>query len=263
MGAAQRIPAATLDAAARELETAERSAAPVAPVSETLPGLTIDDAYAIQMLGRARRLRAGARLVGHKIGLTSAAMQEMVGVDQPDYGYLLDTMVLPDGAVVDARVLVAPRVEAEIALRLHSTIAGSEISVEDVLAATEAVAPALEVIDSRVVDWRITITDTIADNASSARAVVGAFRPVDDLDLARVAMRMDVDGAVVEGRGDAVLGHPAVAVGWLARALYAQGEALEAGELVLSGALARALPVSPGSRARAVLAGLGTVEASF
>lgn len=263
MSTSQRIPVAALFAAASDLFDAECSATPIAPVSETLPGLGIDDAYAIQTHGRGLRLLRGTRVVGHKIGLTSKAMQEMVGVDQPDYGYLLDTMVLDDGAAIDIASLVAARVEAEIAFRLKRTLSGATISVEQVLAATEAVAPALEVIDSRVADWRITITDTIADNASSARAVVGAFRPVEGLDLPGVAMRMDVDGEVVEGRGDAVLGHPALAVAWLAQALHAQGEALEAGEVVLSGALARALPVLRGSRACAELDGLGSVEATF
>lgn len=263
MGTAQRLPSAALLAAASDLFDAECSATPIAPVSETLPGLGIDDAYAIQTHGRGLRLLRGARVVGHKIGLTSKAMQEMVGVDQPDYGYLLDTMVLADGAAIDIASLVAPRVEAEIAFRLERALSGAAISVEQVLAATEAVAPALEVIDSRVADWRISITDTIADNASSARAVVGAFRPVGDLDLPGVAMRMTVDGEVVEGRGDAVLGHPALAVAWLAQALHAQGEALEAGEVVLSGALARALPVLPGCHAIVELDGLGSVDATF
>lgn len=263
MSAAQRVEASALETAARALFDAEHDSRPVAPPSETVPGLTVDDAYAIQTRGRALRLELGGRLVGHKIGLTSKAMQEMVGVDRPDYGYLLDAMVLPDGAMVDASGLIAPRVEAEIAFRLHRTLAGANVSIEEVLAATDAVAPALEVIDSRVVDWRITITDTIADNASSARAVLGALRPVGVLDLPSVTMRMEVDGAAVEGRGEAVLGHPAVAVAWLARALHAQGEALEAGEIVLSGALARALPVAPGSGVRAELGELGTVSAAF
>jgi 2-keto-4-pentenoate hydratase len=172
-------------------------------------------------------------------------------------------MLHRDGATVDAGRLIAPRAEAEIAFRLRTSIAGPDVGVEDVLAATDAVAPALEVIDSRIADWRITITDTIADNASSAHAVVGEFRPVGSLDLPAVAMRMDVDGTSVEGRGAAVLGHPATAVAWLARALHAQGEALEAGEIVLAGALARALPVARGSRARADLDGLGSVHAGF
>ena len=249
--------------AADELLTAEELAAPIRPLSESLAELSIDDAYVVQTLGREQRLRAGPRVVGHKIGLTSLAMQEMVGVDQPDYGYLLDSMVSADGTTLDAATLIAPRVEAEIAFYLARPLAGPAITVQDVLAATESIAPALEVIDSRIVDWRITIVDTIADNASSAHAVVGARQSADQLDLAGLTMVMDVDGTQVEGRGDAVLGHPAEAVAWLARALHRQGEALEAGDLVLSGALARALPVAPGARAHAVLDVLGSVTATF
>lgn len=263
MSSAQHLASETLAAAAQDLEAAERSGHPVEPLSDRFPNLGTDDAYAIQSHGRALRLRAGGRIVGHKIGLTSKAMQEMVGVAEPDYGYLLDGMVLEDGADVAVHTLIAPRVEGEIAFRLGRTLVGTEVTIEEVLEATEAVAPALEVIDSRIADWRITITDTIADNASSARAVIGEFRSPGKLDLPTLAMRMDVDGTTVEGRGDAVLGHPAIAVAWLARALDAQGEALEAGEIVLSGALARALPVGPGSHARAEIDGLGTVTASF
>lgn len=248
---------------AQRLLEAERTATPVEPLSAEHPDLGIDEAYAVQLSGRTVRIAAGERIVGHKIGLTSRAMQEMVGVAEPDYGYLTDAMVLADGASVQARGLIAPRVEGEIAFRLGTALAGSGVTAREVLEATESVAAALELIDSRIADWRITIVDTIADNASSARAVVGPWTALAELDLAALTMRMRVDDQEVEGRGEAVLGHPAEAVAWLARALHAQGETLEAGELILSGALARALPVSPGSRATATIDGLGTVGVSF
>lgn len=257
-------PMALIDRLARRLYDAERAAAPVPPLTADHPDLTIADAYAIQSAGRALRVADGARLVGRKVGLTSRPMQELVGVDQPDLGYLTDTMVSPDGATMPAH-LIAPRVEAEIAVRLAAPLAGPDLSIDDVLGAIEAVAPAIEVIDSRVADWRIRIADTIADNASSGHVVIGAWRPLDGLDLAAMEMEMTVEpGETIRGRGDAVLGHPAAALAWLARALdEVGGEALAAGEVVIPGAMARALPVAPGGTVRATFDGLGTVSARF
>ena len=211
------------------------------------------------------RVAGGARLVGHKVGLTSKPMQEMVGVDQPDFGYLLDDHVHDDGAHIGADRFIAPRVEGEIAFRLSARVAGADVTAQHVLDSTEAVAPALEVIDSRIADWRITITDTIADNASSGGGVFGPWTSLDevDVDLAALEMELLVGGEVITGRGDAVLGHPAESVAWLARALHAQGEALEAGQVVLSGALAKALPITSGDTARATFGPLGTVSATF
>jgi 2-keto-4-pentenoate hydratase len=245
---------------AQELRDAEHAAVPVPPLSERAPGLGIEDAYAIQQGGRELRLARGATLVGHKVGLTSAAMQQQLGVDQPDFGYLTDAMQVPAGGELAVGELIAPRVEAEIAFRLARPLRGDQITREQVLAATEAVAPALEVIDSRVADWRITIVDTIADNASCGRFVVGDFRPLDGLDLAAVEVTMAVGAERVSGRGEAVLGHPAEALVWLTRALAPYGEGLETGEVVLPGAVARALPIAAGDVAEAAFAGLGEIR---
>lgn len=254
-----------LDELARRLAEAERTRRPIAPVSELRPGLTIDDAYAIQAAGRSLREATGARVVGHKIGLTSKAMQETIGVDQPDYGYILADQVYAHDAHLDASRFIAPRVEGEIAFRLRTGLDGPEVTADEVLQATEAVAPSLELIDSRIRDWKLTITDTIADNASSGGAVLGPWVDPGRLgaDLAELPMRMEVGDEVIEGRGDAVLGHPAESVAWLARALHAQGEALAAGEIILSGALARALPVGSGEAALAVFGPLGAVSVRF
>lgn len=233
------------------------------PLSEEYPGLTIADAYAIQLRGRALRLAAGEHQTGRKVGLTSRPMQDMLGVDQPDFGCLLGSMVVDSGATVATDRLIAPRVEAEIALVLDRDLAGPGITRDDVLAATREVVPALEVIDSRIADWRITIADTIADNASSAMAVLGERRPLDGLDLGALEMVMKVGDQTETGRGDAVLGHPAEPVAWLANALAEYGERVEAGQLVLPGALARALPVFGGQRAHADFAALGTVSVQF
>lgn len=249
---------------ARELMRAAREARSIPPLVESHPGLGIRDAYEIQRHVRRAWLDSGARLAGRKVGLTSQAMQDMLGVDQPDFGFLLESMLLPSGASIPVSELIAPRVEAEIAFHLAKPLAGPGVEREQVLEAIEAVAPALEVIDSRVADWRITIVDTIADNASSGKAVFGERRPPGDLDLAAEEMTLEVDGEQVSGSGRAVLGsHPADAVAWLANTLADFGERIEAGEVVIPGALARALPVGAGSRAVAEFSTLGEVSAIF
>ena len=262
---------ALIDELAAGLEAADRDRAPVAPLTEAHPELTMEDAYAVQRVLRARREAAGARIVGHKVGLTSRAMQEMLGVDQPDFGYLTDAMVLPSGARVGAAALIAPRVEAEIAFRLGAPLRGPGLDVAAVLAATDALAPALEVIDSRIADWRIRLADTVADNASSARVVVGEFVALAGLELDLAAVEAttrvragDGDVAEVTGAGAAGLGHPAGAGAWLADALARfAGEELRAGQVILPGAMARALPVAAGSTVTATFGVLGEVAATF
>lgn len=261
---------ASLNRFADALAEAEVNARPIPPLSADHPTLSVADAYAIQQLGREARERRGHRLVGRKVGLTSAAMREMLGVEEPDFGYLTDDLVCHSGARLPRAALIAPMVEPEIAFRLDRAVAGPDVTAADVLAATDAVAPALEVIDSRITDWRITLVDTVADNASCARAVLGSFRPLDELDLALVAVEQrlmplrDQRVETVRGDGSAVLGHPAEAVAWLARALdrYA-ATALDAGEVVLPGAMTRALPVAAGDRVEAVFSDLGSVTVSI
>jgi 2-keto-4-pentenoate hydratase len=249
---------------AQRLLEAERQRKGIAPPTDSDSGISISDAYEIQREGLAMRLADGSRTVGRKVGLTSHAMQEMLGVHQPDFGYLLEEMVLPSGSAIAMDRLIAPRVEGEIAFVIGERLKGPGISHADVLEAAAEVAPALEVIDSRVVDWRITISDTIADNASCGMAVVGDRIPVDGHDLAAVEMSLVAGTERVVGRGAAVLGHPAEAVAWLANELAAYGdEALEDGELILPGALGRALPVAPGVIAVADFGVLGRVEATF
>jgi 2-keto-4-pentenoate hydratase len=258
-----------LDEVAAALLAAERSRTPVAPPTETLPQLSIADAYAIQRIGLQLRRAEGAVVVGHKIGLTSLAMQELLGVDQPDFGYLTAAMVSESGCTLSAGDFLAPRAEAEIAFRFARPLAGPDLDVADVLAAVDAVAPAIEVIDSRIADWRLTIADTVADNASSGHVVLGAWQPLGALDLAAVEAELTVAGPggrheAVHGRGDAVLGHPATAVAWLARALHEYGgDAIAPGEIVLSGAMARAVVVQAGDSVRATAGALGAVTADF
>jgi 2-keto-4-pentenoate hydratase len=161
------------DAVASELTRAERERFPILPISERWPAATVADAYRIQRAVIANRVSGGEAVVGHKVGLTSVAMQEQLGVDEPDFGHILTGMVVPTGAAISMSELIAPRVEPEIAFVLGADLDGRNVTQTDVLDATEYVVPALEVIDSRVSEWRIRLVDTVADNASSARIVLG------------------------------------------------------------------------------------------
>ncbi|MFF4253700.1 2-keto-4-pentenoate hydratase [Streptomyces sp. NPDC001663] len=251
--------------AARLLREAEHHVAPIDPLSALLPGLDLADAYAVQQDNVARRLADGATVVGHKVGLTSAAMQQLLGVREPDFGHLLDDMVHRDGGVVLAAHYCRPRIEPEICFRLARPLRGPDVTVEEVLDATEAVAPALEIVDSRIRDWQITLVDTVADNASSAGLVHGPWTPLADApDLAAVRADLLVDGEpVASGSGREVLGHPAAAVAWLANALAEFGTALEPGHLVLPGAMTTAPFVIAGQKIEARFGGLGPVSVTF
>ncbi|ULR48542.1 2-keto-4-pentenoate hydratase [Streptomyces deccanensis] len=251
--------------AARLLRDAEHHIAPIEPLSSLLPGLDLSDAYAIQRDNIARRLADGASVVGHKIGLTSAAMQQLLGVGEPDFGHLLNDMVHRDGAPVFAGQYCRPRIEPEICFRLARPLLGPAITVQDVLDATDAVAPALEIADSRIQDWKITLVDTVADNASSAGLICGPWMALaDSPDLASVTVDLLVDGAcVASGRGREVLGHPAAAVAWLANTLAAFSTSLAPGEIVLPGAMTEAPFVTAGQGVEARFSGLRPVSASF
>jgi 2-keto-4-pentenoate hydratase len=248
-----------VEAAAAALEAATRTRTPVEPLTKRFAGLTVQDAYDIQRMGIAARIAAGARVVGHKVGLTSEAMQRMLGVDQPDYGVLLDDMVIAPDEGIDSARLIAPRIEAEIAFDLTRPLAGASVTAADVLAATGTVRPALEVIDSRIADWRITFEDTVADNASSAAVVLGAPVQANGPDLAVETVEMQVGDATSSGRGDAVLGHPAEAVAWLVRTLASFGEGLDEGEVVMPGAVSVALPIAAGDVITATWSSLGQI----
>lgn len=233
---------------ADRLHCAEVDRAPVAPPSSTASGLTIDDAYAVQRANILRRVDAGERVIGRKIGLTSRAMQQQLGVDSPDFGVVTDAMVIADGARLDLSELIAPRVEAELAFRIGRDLPPAPTR-RALLEAVDGVAVALEVIDSRVAEWRIGLVDTIADNASSARIVTGAFEPATPELIASlpdlvVTLARDRE-AVAEGPGSAVLGDPIVSLLWLADAIGGYGESFAAGDIVLAGAVARAVDLAP------------------
>jgi 2-oxopent-4-enoate hydratase len=245
---------------ARELEAAERDRAPIAPLAGRIEGFDLAQAYAVQSAVIGGRLAGGALLIGHKVGLTNVAMQKQLGVEEPDYGRLLDDMQIEADGEISLAALIQPRIEPEIAFVLRSALVGPGVTPEDALAATEAVAPTLEIIDSRIADWKITLVDTVADNASSSRFVVGPRRAVGSLDLAALEGRLEVDGTSVgSGRGSAVLGHPAAALAWLANTLAAFGESLAAGEVIIPGALCASVPLVAGSTFRADMDELGAV----
>ena len=248
------------EALARLLWHAQLRGEPVEPLSATFPELTLADAYRVQAVGRRLRMAEGEELRGWKVGLTSRAMQEMMGVDQPDGGYLFESMVVHSGASLRAARFIAPRVEAEVAFLMKEQLGGPGTTREEVLDATLAFAPALELIDSRIRDWRIGIVDTVADNASSGMAVIGDWVGAERLRCDEVEVAMTIGDERVTGRGDAVLGHPAEAVAWLVRTLAEQGERLEPGDIVLPGSVARAVPIAAGQTAYATFVGLGEVS---
>ncbi len=247
------------------LDQAEQSRVPLPPLSQEYPTLTPAQAYAIQSAWLDLKLARGARIIGRKIGLTSRAMQELLGVDQPDYGFLLDSMAVASGSTVSRTDFLLPRIEPEIAFWLAKDLKGPGINVDAVLAATRGVSPALELVDSRIANWQIKLPDTIADNASSARVIVSEqIVPLDGLDLAAEAVTLTRNGVEVgSGNGAAVLGHPAEAVAWLANKLAEYGIAIAAGQLVLPGAMCAAATVAAGETYRAVFTTIGEVSVRF
>ena len=247
------------------LADAERRSAPVPPLSETIPAIDTGDAYAIQRMGIEQRMASGARLAGHKVGLTSRAMQEQFNVAEPDYGHLLSDMFVLEGMTIPANELCSPRAEPEVAFVLKHSLTGPGLTVADVLRATDFILPAIEVIDSRIADWRITLPDTVADNASSARVVLGANPvPPSRFDLRLIGAVVLKKGKVEEtGVSGAVLGNPVSAVCWLANKLASFEVGLEAGQVVMPGSCTRAIPVGPGDHVRAEFDGLGFVSVRF
>ena len=250
---------------AQTLATAERDRTPVPPLRDTWPDLDVVDSYTIQLLNIADRLQAGATVRGHKVGLSSKAMQEMMGVDEPDYGHLLSDMEVFSDSPVSVGRYCMPRVEMEVAFVLGRTLPGEGCTEDDVLACTDHVTASIELIDSRITDWNIKISDTVADNASSAGFVLGATR-VDpgSVDLTAIEARLLCDDEeVAAGRSDAVLGNPVTAVAWLARKVASFGVTLEAGHVILPGSVHRAIDAHAGDDFEAVFTDLGSVRLSF
>src|ERR1700759_208307 len=253
------------DELAADLAQAERSRQPIAPLTSANPDIDVVDAYEIQLINIRQRVAEGARVLGHKVGLSSKVMQQMMGVDEPDYGHLLDEMQVFEDTPVKAGRYLLPRVEGEVGFILGADLPGANCTEDDVLNATGAFVPSIELIDTRITDWKIALCDTIADNASSAGFVLGEARvKPSDIDIKTIDAVLTNNGEVVaEGRSDAVLGNPVTAVAWLARKVESFGVRLRAGDIVLPGSCTRAIDAPPGSNFVADFDGLGSVRLSF
>lgn len=252
------------EAAARLLE-AERSKQAIPPLTETYPGITVDEAYHTQLEIIRRRVEDGAIVVGKKIGATSKAIQNMFGVHQPDYGHLLDDMMHQEGDVISLEHFIQPKVEFEIVFKLKKDLKGPNVTVMDVIEATDYIAPAIEIIDSRIGDWKIAFEDTVADNGSSAAAVIGG-KPakLDGIDLAHIGMVAYKNGEMIDsGAGAAVLGSPLRSVAWLANSLGKYDVSLKAGEIILSGALTSAVEAEDQDTFTAEFDRIGSVSVTF
>ncbi len=248
-----------------ELFDALRESRTLEPLSSRHPEISVEDAYRVQQRLIARRLDGGEKVVGKKIGVTSQAVMDMLGVYQPDFGWLLSGMVYDDGCTIDRSSLIQPKAEGEIAFVLKRALRGPGVSAAQVLAATECVMPCFEIVDSRIRDWKIRIQDTVADNASCGVFVLGdrAVSPR-DVDLYACGMVLERNGEVfATGAGAAALGSPLHAVAWLANTLGALGIGLEAGEVILSGALAAMAPIARGDHFRVSIGGIGTCAVRF
>ncbi|HSW12662.1 MAG TPA: fumarylacetoacetate hydrolase family protein [Solimonas sp.] len=261
------LPDSRILALGDELFAALRARSVLEPLTNREATIDIEDAYRISLQFLKRREAEGERVIGKKIGVTSKPVQDMLGVHQPDFGFLTDRMHVANGSSVSLLKsgLIQPRAEGEIAFVLKKDLRGPGITEEQVLDATEYVSPCFEIVDSRIRDWKIKIQDTVADNASCGVFVIGDAR-IDprSLDLAAATMEIHKNGQhVASGVGAAVQGHPATAVAWLANTLGRYGIPFLAGEVILSGSLAPLLPAAPGDRFEMSIAGIGTASISF
>ncbi len=261
------LPESTITRLGDELFAALRARRVLEPLTSRENGLDIDDAYRVSLHLLERRKQDGERVIGKKIGVTSKAVQDMLGVHQPDFGFLLNVMQVANDTTVSLSKtkLIQPRAEGEIAFVLRKDLKGPGVTEEQVLDATDYVSPCFEIVDSRIRDWKIKIQDTVADNASCGVFTLGDTRVAPRaLDLAAVKMEITKNGVhAASGTGAAVQGHPATAVAWLANTLGGFGIPFLAGEIILSGSLAPLLPAVSGDRFELHLAGMGTAAIAF
>ena len=260
-----------IEDAADTLFAAEHLNSQTGLLSRRFPGMTMDDAYAVQARFVAKKIETGRKRIGWKIGLTSRAMQDALGIDTPDSGVLLDDMLFEDGATVRGGRFIQPRIEAEIAFVMKAPLAGESATREEVIAATDYVAPSLEILDTRILradpetGKARVVTDTISDNAANAGLVLGSERHgVNDHDLGWVGAIVSRDRVVEEtGLGAGVLDDPITSVLWLARRMAGYGQKIEAGDIVLSGSFIRPIEATPGSHITADFGPFGSVSVSF
>jgi 2-keto-4-pentenoate hydratase len=246
------------------LRNSEINKNPCEQLTSMYPDITTDDAYKIQLSNIKYKVRDGQQIVGKKIGITSLAIQAMMGIDQPDFGYLLGNMEVKDGTIPMARVM-QPRIEGEIAFVLKKDLVGPKVTTLDVMLATDYVVAAFEIVDSRVKDFKVKFADTVADNASSGFYLLGTKRvKVEDVDLTQVGMTLYKNGEMINsGVGSAALGNPAYCVAWLANKLSEYGEYLKEGDVILSGALSAAIEASVNDQFLVRFSKLGEVKVQF
>ncbi len=255
----------TIEKLAKHCEDAELNAQEITKITDDYPEMTYEDAYDIQWTARRAKEARGHKIVGMKMGLTSQAKMKQMGVPNPCYGYLADYFAYGDGAQIKIDELIHPKVEAEIAFVLKDDLSGPGCHIGDVLAATDFVMPAVEVIDSRYKDFKFDLKSVIADNSSSSRYVTGGrMRDIKDLDLKTLGVVMEINGEIVQlGAGAAVLGHPATSIAMLANMMSERGEILKAGTYILSGAITAAVGVKKGDNVTVKFQDLGTLSMKF
>lgn len=248
--------------AAQALRESRASGTPIAPISQTHGIAGLDAAYAVAEINTQARVAEGHRIVGLKVGLTSVAVQQQLGVDQPDFGVLFDDMEFLNGQAIPTARLMQPKIEAEIAFVVGRDLQGKAPSYAEFLAALDYALPALEIVDSAIANWKITLVDTVADNASCGLYVLGDQPvPVGQLPLGELGMTLTKNGQTVSvGTGAACLGHPLRAAYWLARTMVERGQGLKAGQIILSGALGPMVPVVKGDLIQASIGALGSVS---
>lgn len=251
--------------AADRLWKASQSGRPCAPVRDLIGEQEIEAAYRVQKINTERKLAVGRRLVGRKTGLTAKAVQAQLGVDQPDYGMLFDDMNVSIGTEISAAAVMQPKVEAEIAFIMGDDLNSEALTSSDIITSVDYAVAAIEIVDSRVKDWDISIYDTIADNASSGMFVLGdAPRRLSEIDLRLCGMMMERRGELISnGAGVACLGSPVTACLWLAKVMAREGYPLSKGDIVLTGALGPMASVEAGDAVTARINGLGSVTAFF
>lgn len=250
---------------ARSLREAHSNKISIAPLRDTIGNKNIDFAYEIQNINTAVKLDNGARIIGKKIGLTSLAVQEQLGVDQPDFGILFDDMEILNGLSISVTELMQPKAEAEIAFVLAEDLDTSNLTIVDIMDAIDYAVPAIEIVGSRIENWNIKITDTIADNASASHYVIGHTpKTLDEFDVVHSKMEMTKNNEIVSsGDGSKCMGSPLNATLWLAQKMVEMGNPLQAGELILSGACGPMVSISAGDTLKASFSGLGSVSVSF
>lgn len=249
-----------------DLYQAWRTQTPIAPLTERQPSITIEDAYQIQKRTIDRRIEAGEKIVGWKIGVTSKAVQNMLNVQQPDFGHILSGMVFGEGDTLPTDKLIQPRAEGEIAFVLKKDLSGPGVKATDVVAATDFIMPCFEIVDSRIKDWKIKIQDTVADNASSGLLALGGNAvSLNEIDLGVCGMVVEKNGDVVAtGAGAAALGSsPVSCMVWLANMLGSLGIGMKAGDVILSGSLVPLIPVKSGDSLRVDIGGIGGASVRF